>query len=162
MVFEDFRRVVIPTRVLLASLVAAIVLTACNSSGRSVPEILVNGDHCSYEGRSEIPAGEVTTVLQLRSLGHNAVAVLALDEGHAYTEVVDYYAGQTEPVPPTPAWADQVVFFELLQEGGEGKGDSQTVVMTPGTYAVVCIDFRRSAANGPQAAPIAEVTVTNE
>lgn len=156
MVFERFWSG-IDVRAVLTSLLAASIVTACASSGRSVPEILVNGDDCSYEGQSEFSAGDVTTVLQMRSLGRTAVAVLALDGDLTYAEVVDYYARQADPVPAIPEFTDQVVYFEIEQEGGEGIGDRRTTDMSSGTYAVVCIDFQRS--DGPKAIAIAEVVV---
>ena len=119
----------------------------------------MNGDHCSYEGSTELPAGETTVVLQLRNLGHSAVSVVRLDEGQDYAALVQHYATATEPIPEPPPWAVEIVHFELEHGGGEAVGASRTVTLTQGSYGVLCIDHWGFAADGPTAEPVAEVTV---
>jgi hypothetical protein len=70
-------------------------------------------------------------VLQLRSLGHNEVAVVKLDGGQDYAALVEHYYAATDPTPKCPSWATEVVRLELNQDGGEAKGVSRLVSLTP-------------------------------
>ena len=143
----------------LGAVVLTLTLVGCTGATEAGPEIVVNGDDCSYEGSTELTAGPATVVLQLRNLGHSAVTVVRLGEDRDYAELVAHYASSTEPIPDPPPWAGEIVHFELEQEGGEGKGASRVVTLTEGSYGVVCIDHWGFAADGPSAEPVAEVTV---
>ncbi len=142
--------------------VAALTLTlvGCGGATGSGPEIIVNGDDCSYEGSTELTTGEATVVLQLRNLGHSAVSLVKLGEGQDYATLTQYYATAIEPNPDPPPWANEVVHLELNQDGGEAEGVSRVITLAEGSYGVICIDHWGFAADGPWSGPVAEITVT--
>jgi hypothetical protein len=147
-------------RSVLTLLLATVSLAGCGDSSTGAPEIIVNGDDCSYEGSTELTAGTATVVLQLRNLGHSAVSVVRLEDGRPYGDLVEHYDTAPEPTPDPPPWATEIVRFELEQEGGEADGASRETTLTEGSYGVICIDYWGFAADGRSAGPVAEVTVS--
>ena len=133
------------------------LLNACAASGGT--DIVVAGDEgCSYSGPATVDAGSVTVALHLTSLGHNELSVAKLEDGHSYTDLVEYLDASSDPITDRPPWVTEVITLELEHTGGEREGVSEDVNLGAGEYALICLDHQGFAGTGPTAVVLGSVS----
>jgi len=115
----------------LVLVVAVIALAAC---GQVEPVTMaVTMPDCVYQGQNQMTEGEVSLSLALNGITDATVILVELTGEHTYDEL----RGTLES--GIPDWARSVAEIELSSSDAL-DGVEDTVALTSGSYALICVD----------------------
>lgn len=119
-----------------------LLLVAC---GQVDPVLMpVSMPECIYQGPSSMREGDARVSLTFNGIGESGVALVELAGEGRFDELTAHF--EADPRwSERPSWVSPVV--ELRLDSG-GEGVQETVALSAGSYAVVCIEYMEGDANG--------------
>jgi hypothetical protein len=114
-------------RSVLWGILAALLLVGCGASGNDQPVVTFDGSSCTYEGPSELTAGEHQFAVKNLSDGNLSLIIFLIEEGYTYQDVVNKVEEDEHKSPNTGQnWADwwsdkysRFVTYEIDQTTGD-------------------------------------------
>lgn len=128
-------------RTAVAVCALATLLVAC---GQVDPVLMpVSMPECIYQGPSSMREGSVRLSLTLNGMADAGVALVEIDQDHTPAALSDHLAGAAG-WENAPSWVSTRAELHLDSASGR-DGVDETVALTEGSYAVVCIDYSHRA-----------------
>ena len=130
-------------RGLLVSLVVLclVIVSSCTSGGGGTwtdevrtLDLTFDGEHCTYEGPTELAAGPVELFFHNNSDKMAAVNFAKLLEGKTIQDIIDYI-GEEPTTKHAPSWTQELGTWTGVNSGDTHHWEGE---LEPGIYNMVC------------------------